>query len=73
MIDDPQTPQPGQFWRHRNGILYRVLFVANEGSDSPTYPPTVCYYTADRPFEHARKWARQLHDWHRSMTLEAQP
>ena len=63
------TPQPGQIWRHRNGIPYRILFIANEWSTNPAYPPTVVYYTDNRPAEHAARWARPLHDWHRSMTL----
>lgn len=61
-------PLPGQFWRHTNGIPYRVLFVANKQSKNPNYPPTVVYENAHHPSGSGSKWARPLHDWHRSMT-----
>jgi len=69
MSDD--TPKPRQVWRHRNGILYEVLMLANEHSDDQAiYPTTVVYRTCSFS---ARVWSRPLNDWHRSMTLEAKP
>ena len=72
MSDD--TPKPGQIWRHRNGIKYEVLMLANEHADNQAlqalYPTTVVYRTCSF---RVRVWARPLHDWHRSMTLESKP
>jgi hypothetical protein len=68
MSDD--TPKPGQIWRHRNGTLYEVLMLANNHSENAAYPTTVVYRTCSFS---GRVWARPMHDWHRSMTLEAKP
>ena len=35
-------PEPGNIYEHRNGNLYRVLFLANEFGNSD-YPVTVVY------------------------------
>lgn len=56
-------PAPGSTWRHRNGVTYIVLCIANEHSERPTqYPPTVIYQGAN-----GRIWSRAASDWHRSM------
>lgn len=58
-----EEPAIGSVWMHRNGNLYRVLFLTN-GSDRPaTYPRTVVYEG-----ENGARWSRPLADWHRSMT-----
>ena len=57
-------PEEGSYWRHRNGALYEVLFIANEPDDD-RYPETVVY----RSVASLKIWARPLSDWHRSMTL----
>lgn len=62
MIDN--RPEPGSIWRHRNGAVYAVLFIANK-PDNDRYPETVIY----RSNANGNIWARPLSDWHRSMTL----
>lgn len=60
----------GQYWRHRNGIRYEVLALANEQAATENrerYPVTVVY----RNPSNNTIWTRPLSDWHRSMTLEA--
>lgn len=59
-----ERPQIGSKWRHRNGILYTVLFIANELDDG-RYPLTVVYQGPN-----GKVWARRADDWHRSMTKE---
>lgn len=64
-----EKPQPGSFWQHHSGNLYRVLFIANDVDDPKSdYPPTVIYETVSNN----KKWAGRLDDWHRRMTLQPQ-
>jgi hypothetical protein len=57
------SPAIGTRWRHRNGNIYVVIFIANEpGNDR--YPRTVIYVGGNE-----KVWARRVDDWHRSMTL----
>lgn len=57
------APARGSTWSHYNGVLYHVLYVANEHSTNSRYPRTVVYEGAN-----GHVWARPLADWHRSMT-----
>lgn len=62
-------PEPGSFWQHHSGNLYRVLFIANDVENPrPDYPVTVIYETV----HNGKKWAGRLDDWHRRMTLQSQ-
>lgn len=54
----------GTKWRHRNGIVYEVLLVANLASTRPEYPVTVVYQG-----QNGNIWSRPLSDWHRSFVL----
>ena len=56
-------PEPDTRWRHRNGVVYRVLFIANL-PDHEGYPETVVYEGE----LNGRRWAARLDDWHRRMT-----
>lgn len=69
-----REPAPGEWWRHKNGNLYKVLLLTNL-PDEPRYPKTVvyqtvvtgqgdgCVYRKDGPI-----WSRRFDDWHRSFT-----
>lgn len=57
-------PAPASEWRHRNGIVYVVMLIANEGSERPEYPPTVVYYNKQTN----TPYSRPVSDWARSMT-----
>lgn len=60
---DPVTPKSR--WKHRNGNVYTVLFIANHASENEErYPKTVVYQG-----ENGNIWSRPLSDWHRSMTF----
>ena len=60
-----KTPEPEETWIHANGIPYKVLFIANDGSNrNPDYPTSVVYEG-----ENGNKWVRALSDWHRSFSL----
>jgi hypothetical protein len=63
----PTDVTPGTVWRHRNGNLYTVCFLANE-NERPGHECTVVYVGPT-----ARMWTRPLRDWHRSMTLHVSP
>ena len=52
-------------WRHTNGVIYRVLHIANTTSqDLDKYPITVVY----QGLYNEKIWTRPLSDWHRSFT-----
>lgn len=56
---------PKTKWKHKNGLEYEVILIANEAStDQVKYPITVVYQGAN-----AKVWSKPLNDWHRSMTL----
>lgn len=61
-----KTPTSGSTWRHRNGNLYRVLFLTNVVTFRPDHPPDVVYESTT----HDALWSRPLADWHRSFTEE---
>lgn len=50
-------------WRHYNGCIYTVLYIANEPNEE-RYPMTVVYQGSN-----GKVWARRADDWHRSMTF----
>ena len=54
---------PGSVWRHKNGGVYRVLFVTNTDNPREDHPPDVVYEALRNP---AHKWSRRLSDWRRS-------
>lgn len=60
-FDEP-LPLIGSKWRHRNGIEYIVLHLANEYNEE-RYPLTIVYQGPN-----GKVWARRMDDWHRSMT-----
>lgn len=55
---------PNSLWRHRNGAMYKVLFLTNE-LNTEQYPLTVVYEGRGN----GKRWSRPLADWHRSMTF----
>lgn len=60
------TVVPDSLWRHRNGVLYVVVDIANAKTEKPDeYPVTVVYRNAKT----GSLWARKLSDWHRSFSL----
>lgn len=61
---DKMAPEEGSTWRHTNGNLYTVLYLANE-LDTPQYPLTVVYRG-----ENGKVWTRRADDWHRSMSYD---
>lgn len=75
-------PIRGQYWQHRNGIRYVVLYITNTAYTAEDHPPDVVYATAiedgdcgpmafgtDTPSYNPEKiWSRPLSDWHRSFT-----
>lgn len=61
--------KPESLWRHKNGLLYRVLFITNNTTPlRPDHPPDVVYEAHGR-FA-ARKYSLPLSDWHRSFSPE---
>tara|TARA_R110002033_G_scaffold170862_1_gene214529 strand:- start:52 stop:339 length:288 start_codon:yes stop_codon:yes gene_type:complete len=55
----------GSFWRHNNGIMYKVIALANTRTERPKdYPIMVVYEN----IHNQAVWCRKLSDWHRSMT-----
>lgn len=59
-----KAPLEGSIWKHRNGILYSVMFLTNELSIRSEYPVTIVY----KNIITGALWSRPLEDWHRSMT-----
>ena len=59
-----EAPPINSTWRHKNGNVYRVAVITNEGSQSPNYVPTVVYVNVVLD----TWWSRPVSDWHRSMT-----
>lgn len=57
-----KTPEAGEVWLHKNGIPYRVLFLANDGRRG-SYPVSVVYEGSN-----GKRWVRELSDWHRSFS-----
>lgn len=43
MNPEVKAPLPGTLWLHRTGRRYRVILIANEGSDRERFPPMVVY------------------------------
>ena len=64
-----ESVEVGSKWKHRNGIAYTVIAIANVGVLDPItsekYPPTVVYQGTN-----GKVWARYLSDWGRSFTRE---
>lgn len=56
-------PIIGEIWKHRNGIHYRILHIAND-LDTSAYPETIVFEGSN-----GKVWARHMNDWHRSMTF----
>lgn len=50
-------------WRHTNGNIYEIMYIANEHSTNPKYVPTVVYKG-----ENGKIWSRPSSDWERSFT-----
>lgn len=56
---------PESYWRHRNGIIYKLLFITNRDTLLPDkYPVTVVY----QGVANGKLWSKPLGDWCRSMT-----
>lgn len=58
----PIIPKLKSKWRHKNGIKYKVIAIANE-LDTENYPLTVIYKG-----KNGKIWSRPLNDWYRSFT-----
>jgi len=57
-------PDKNSVWRHRNGIKYVVIELANTDSSNYKYVPTVVY----KNIKTFSVWSRPVEDWHRSFT-----
>jgi hypothetical protein len=69
-IANAQTPQEHEYWEHRNGKVYEILFIANQNNKPDThYEPHVVYQN----IESKTVWSRPLSDWHRSFGLKPIP
>ena len=55
----------GSFWRHKNGIMYKVIALANTRTKRPEEYPVMIVY---ENINNGDVWCRDLSDWHRSMT-----
>lgn len=51
-------------WKHKSGVIYRVITVANVEATRPDYPVTVVYEDA-----HAQTWARPITTWYESFVI----
>lgn len=59
------VPTISSLWQHYNGVVYRVVLIANSDSGNcDKYPVTVVYQGV---LNH-KIWSRPLSDWYRSMT-----
>jgi hypothetical protein len=57
-------PAIGSTWLHHGGSHYKVLMIANLGSQNfDKYPVTVVYENVDT----GSVWCRRADDWYRSM------
>ena len=50
-----KLPEIGSKWKHSNGIVYKVLWIANEHSQRPDYPITVIYQGLNK-----KVWSKPL-------------
>lgn len=50
-----ELPVTNSKWKHHNGLEYKVLLIANEGSTNPEYPQTVVYCGMN-----GKVWAKSL-------------
>lgn len=57
-------PKIWSLWQHKNGIIYRVINLANMASTNEHYPKTVVYENVQT----GSVWSRPLDSWHRSFT-----
>jgi len=67
-MDNQQEPlpEPGTWWRHKNGSRYKVIMITNQHSKLPDkYPVTIVYAG-----ENGHDWSRPLKYWHGNMTPE---
>ena len=58
------TVEAGQFWQHKNGNVYKVLFLTNTSNLSELHPVQVIYEGRN-----GNKWSRPLSEWHKSMKM----
>lgn len=56
----------GDRWQHRNGAIYKVLFITNTAVTRPGHEPDVVYRS-----ENGNVWSRPLSEWYRSFTFRA--
>lgn len=60
-----ELPEHMSIWLHTSGERYRVILVANEGSDRPgEYPITIVY----RRLSDNTVWSRPFSRWYPSFT-----
>lgn len=60
-----ETPEKDSIWVHYNGLEYKVIGIANDGTN-PKYPITVVY----KGVHNNKVWTRDLTDWYRSFTIK---
>lgn len=54
----------GRFWRHPNGLEYKVVTVANGHSMHKSYPVSVVYEGPN-----GKIWVKEIENFLRNMTL----
>ena len=57
-------PEIGSVWQHHSGATYKVVCIANEYSDNPSYPVTVVY----EGFVNGKIWCKPLSNFLSKMT-----
>lgn len=58
------SPEVGSYWKHKNGKIYRVMYIANENADEDRrdeYPLMVVYCSDDGVV-----WAKSVEGFLRS-------
>lgn len=59
-------PKQGERWKHRNGLVYEIIAIANIKHIHELHPITVVY----KGITNGHIWTRKLSDWHSSMILD---
>lgn len=56
-------PKAGEIYIHHNGIIYQVLYIANEESTNESYPETVVYQG-----NNGKVWTKPLNNFLEKMS-----
>lgn len=63
-------PEEGSRWKHANGIIYRILLVANLYSQKPEFPITLVYENMSTGSVWARPYTSRWHERYTELTDE---